>query len=167
MNETLTVKEEGITRRQFFGYVWLALVVVFLGETVGALLGSLWPRLKAGVFGAKINAGPVEDFPVGSVTTFVPAKLFLVRLDSGVLAMYRQCPHLGCIVPPWDESKQIFECSCHGSQFNKEGEVLGGPSPRPLDLFTTEIIDGDIVVDTNPRNILHRDHFDESQVTKA
>lgn len=46
------------------------------------------------------------------------------------------CPHLGCPVH-WLAAPKIFLCPCHGSVFNADGTVAGGPSPRRL--FTYEV----------------------------
>jgi menaquinol-cytochrome c reductase iron-sulfur subunit len=42
------------------------------------------------------------------------------------------CPHLGCR-PAWNDSATRFQCPCHGSQFNFNGEHVAGPAPRGLD----------------------------------
>lgn len=42
------------------------------------------------------------------------------------------CPHLGCR-PVWNDSATRFQCPCHGSQFNFDGEHIAGPAPRGLD----------------------------------
>lgn len=42
------------------------------------------------------------------------------------------CPHLGCR-PVWNGDASRFQCPCHGSQFNFEGEHVAGPAPRGLD----------------------------------
>jgi Rieske Fe-S protein len=49
--------------------------------------------------------------------------------------------------------------------FNTKGEVIGGPAPRPMDIFPMAIVDGQIVVDTG--NPITRDKFDPSQLTRA
>ncbi len=56
------------------------------------------------------------------------------------------CPHLGCRYN-WHPKKQQFICPCHGSVFAKDGRVLGGPAPRPLDTLPTRIKDGDLYVE--------------------
>ena len=67
--------------------------------------------------------------------------------ESGVVALYQKCPHLGCRVPEC-VSSQWFECPCHGSQFNQVGEKRGGPSPRGMDRFAMTVADGVLTVDT-------------------
>jgi menaquinol-cytochrome c reductase iron-sulfur subunit len=41
------------------------------------------------------------------------------------------CTHLGCQTH-WNEVEGLIECPCHGGQFDAEGNVIGGPPPRPL-----------------------------------
>ncbi len=68
-------------------------------------------------------------------------------LDSGILALYQKCPHLGCRVPECNSS-QWFECPCHGSKYNQVGEKRGGPAPRGMDRFAMSISNGFLTVDT-------------------
>jgi menaquinol-cytochrome c reductase iron-sulfur subunit len=56
--------------------------------------------------------------------------------DQTAVAFSPQCPHLGCIYH-WEAER--FECPCHASAFSAQGEVLGGPAPRPLDRYVTRI----------------------------
>ena len=64
---------------------------------------------------------------------------------------------------PWQEEEDLFNCPCHSSLFDKVGEVLSGPAPRPLDLFPIEIIDNQILVNTG--DPIRRESFEPSQVT--
>ena len=43
----------------------------------------------------------------------------------------RTCSHLGCLVR-WNESEESFLCPCHGAVFDKNGSVVAGPPPEPL-----------------------------------
>jgi Rieske Fe-S protein len=53
------------------------------------------------------------------------------------------CTHLQCRAS-WHEDRGIFICPCHDGLFSVDGEVLGGPPPRPLDQFQTKIENGQI-----------------------
>jgi cytochrome b6-f complex iron-sulfur subunit len=68
-------------------------------------------------------------------------------MEAGYTALYQKCVHLGCRVPECKTS-QWFECQCHGSQYNRNGEKKGGPAPRGLDRFPITASKAGISVDT-------------------
>jgi Rieske Fe-S protein len=45
------------------------------------------------------------------------------------------CSHLGCSIA-WTPADQLFECPCHGSRFNINGNVVHGPAAYPLSNLT-------------------------------
>ncbi len=161
MSEERLIEGKTISRRRFFLYAWAVSVLAVMGEAAGMFLNFIRPRMQEGVFGGKFKAGKLEEFPVGSVTYIKEGQFYISHLEGGFLALYRKCPHLGCVVP-WVESEGQFNCPCHAALFNKKGEVLAGPSPRPLDLFPLEIVEGEIVVDTSTPIL--RKQFEESQL---
>jgi cytochrome b6-f complex iron-sulfur subunit len=151
-------------RRHFFGFVWIVGLVALFAQAGYGLFRFMTPVLEAGAFGTVVKVGRVNDFEVGSVSYFRESRFYLVRLEEGFLAMYRKCPHLGCVVP-WKEDEGNFNCPCHSSLFTTVGEVISGPAPRPMDLFPVEIIADEVFVDTGI--VIQRDSFDPSQVTPA
>jgi Rieske Fe-S protein len=55
-------------------------------------------------------------------------KLALYRDDEGSLhQLSAVCPHLGCFVH-WNGVEKTWDCPCHGSRFDAEGNVLNGPA---------------------------------------
>ena len=96
----------------------------------------------------KFRAGPTENFPPESVTLNKEQKVFIVRAKEGYFsAVSAVCTHLGCITN-WKSEEGIIACPCHGSKFDKEGNVLEGPAPRPLPRFAMTLDEqGQLVVD--------------------
>lgn len=66
----------------------------------------------------------------------------VVKRDGKRLAVYRNsegkskilsavCTHLGCIIH-WNKLEKTWDCPCHGSRYNVEGDILEGPALDPL-----------------------------------
>lgn len=54
------------------------------------------------------------------------------RDDNGKLYMVDvTCTHLGCELV-WNEAEKTWDCPCHGSRFNYDGENIEGPAFNPL-----------------------------------
>ena len=157
-------KKAGVNRRQFLAIAWLGSLVVLGGQAIASLVRYIQPVATSG-FGGVVRAGKVDEFAVGSVSLIKAGRFYLYRMkDGSFLAMWQKCTHLGCSVP-YNESNKVFECPCHGSVYDLNGVVTGGPAPRPLDLFPVTIKDGDVLVDTGYP--IQRTKFEPSQATKA
>ncbi len=166
LNKKLLTGKTG--RREFFSRMWSILGLVALGELVFFTVSMLKPGRKFQkenpASSLKI-AGNVEDFAVNSVIADRINKFFLVRTsDGGFLALSITCSHLGCTVI-WDEEKKQFICPCHSSAFDKTGNVINSPAPRPLDYFPVSIRAGKVMVDTGQKT--KRRKFEKNQVTYA
>ena len=93
-------------------------------------------------------AGLPEAIAVGSVIEDAAHRVFVIRGKDGFRALSAVCTHLGCITR-FQSDKNIIACPCHGSRFSLEGDVIGGPAPRPLRwLQMTQSDRGELVVDT-------------------
>ena len=165
----------GVSRRQFLNRASVSLVSTSaLTFAAAGFVAFLWPTATGG-FGGKVALGKLDDIVSGirssggflynatakSHITLYPADALpkakgigeyqplLGGMESGLVALYQKCPHLGCRVPEC-KSSQWFECPCHGSQYNRVGEKKAGPAPRGMDHFAISVTgSGDVVVDTS------------------
>ena len=94
----------------------------------------------------RFKAMKPEDYPDGP--TFLPnLRVFLFRKGNAFRAASAVCTHLGCTV---NLSGKGFHCPCHGSVFDQNGIVIGGPAPSPLAWFELTLSrDGHLVIDTS------------------
>jgi Rieske Fe-S protein len=145
-----------MSRRDFVKVTTVA-VGSFIAAAVGlpAIDYLIDPALKSSQADAWIPVGKLETFEVGKPTlvTFNRSKVngwektvnsygvFVVRKsDTEFVAISNKCTHLGCRVN-WKEDRKEYVCPCHDAQFDISGKVLGGPPPRPLDVYKTKIED--------------------------
>lgn len=163
-----------LSRRSFLRRMLGTGVGLLSLEFLGGTVAFLWPNITEGL-GARFRVGTLPQilaaeprFATGQPFSFTPARVFLVNvpaaraLASGeerslprpaadeMIALWRKCPHLGCMVPELCDSVKRFQCRCHGSTYNILGEKLEkGPAERGMDRFAVEIEDdGTVVIDT-------------------
>ncbi|RLE17530.1 MAG: hypothetical protein DRJ50_13980 [Actinobacteria bacterium] len=134
-------------RREFLSSLWF----IGLGLVAAAGAWTSWDLLRPGEakgFGGKIRSLSPEAVNDTTVIEVPAARSYLTDVLDETRALSWKCPHLGCKVSFCDSSGE-FECPCHGSVFNRAGDLLSGPSPRGLDEHPTEVAaDGLIYIDT-------------------
>lgn len=139
-----------MNRRQALALAWKGAAGLIGAAGVWTTWDFLQPLPTAG-FGGKVRSVVPEAVPEVGAVEVRAAKSFLVRIEGELVALSEKCTHLGCRVP-FCESSNRFECPCHGSVFNRAGELLDGPSPRGLDRHPIEIgEDGLIYIDTGTK----------------
>lgn len=155
-------KLQQITRRKFFSRFLYSLATLQIGYL---FLRVLKPGRSLATQKPMYEAGQISFFEKGRVYPFSSENFFLYRLDDGgFMALSSKCTHLGCTVQ-YQAGQGGFECPCHASAFNKNGEVLSPPATRPLDYLPVKIEDQKVWVDTNTP--IRRDQFDSSQIIYA
>lgn len=144
---------EPINRRDFIkgtAAVIGGLITAAIGlPTIAYLID---PALKESAEEAWIPVGRLEDMPVGRPAPFSFTRVqvngwertatshggFVLRKSddpADLLILNSTCTHLACTVN-WSENDQVYLCPCHDASFSRDGEVIDGPPPRPLDRFT-------------------------------
>jgi glycine/D-amino acid oxidase-like deaminating enzyme/nitrite reductase/ring-hydroxylating ferredoxin subunit len=61
------------------------------------------------------------------------SKVAVFRDEDGALhECSAVCTHLGCVVQ-WNRGEKSWDCPCHGSRFDTDGNVLNGPAIKSLE----------------------------------
>lgn len=148
MSESLPLESPSLSRRQLLNFL-TGTVVATTASTV------LYPA-------AKFFAAPAEVGEDGSILAkdihgnLIPAiqilaeapgtralvaglaaePTYLTVREDGTLhpwGIVDNCTHLGCTFP-WNSNENQFQCPCHGSRYDADGNVVRGPAPLPLKL---------------------------------
>jgi glycine/D-amino acid oxidase-like deaminating enzyme/nitrite reductase/ring-hydroxylating ferredoxin subunit len=101
-------------------------------------LKTLWEFAKENVNVAAEYTAWVTPGEVGSADEVAPGCGAIIRDGLKKLAVYcddhghchkmsATCPHLGCIVE-WNTVEHTWDCPCHGSRFDRLGNVINGPA---------------------------------------
>jgi cytochrome b6-f complex iron-sulfur subunit len=94
---------------------------------------------------ARFAIGQPDEYPSGTRISLDVRRVCVVREGSKIAAISTTCTHLGCIVGVSDTG---FACPCHGSRFDQDGNVTGGPAPKPLAWYKVSLKpNGDLEVD--------------------
>jgi cytochrome b6-f complex iron-sulfur subunit len=171
--EELETEQRGrVSRRLWFRWVGWGAVLAILGQWSIGFISFFTPK-RLGAFGGIVPAGLAADFKVGDVKVIREGKFYVTRVPEGFFALYWKCPHLGCTVPWADGDPAMpgppgggdaaftdhgrFKCPCHGSIYNRYGQIIAGPAPRPMDRFPLAIDGtGKISVETGPSKVISR-----------
>ncbi len=140
-----------VERRKFLSNAWKVGAGLMAAAGVWTTWDLLQPQPAAG-FGGTVRSVPPEAVPEDSVIEVRSARAYLTRIEGEIVALSETCTHLGCRVP-WCATSGQFECPCHGSVFNRAGDYIAGPSPRGLDRYSTEVVDGIVEIDTSSADL--------------
>jgi quinol---cytochrome c reductase iron-sulfur subunit, bacillus type len=156
MSEDTKLKREG----------FLKVAILGIGGFIGFSLGI--PAVEYVVSPARtenqsqewIRVGSASKVEVGTPTLF---KIKIERTTGWIkneeelsvyvltedgrdyVVMSNICTHLGCRIR-WIAEKGQFFCPCHNGVFNKNGDVVSGPPPKPLNRYEVKIENNEIFV---------------------
>ena len=149
MNHSNPPNQNDVSRRGFVQLTlgWLAGAFAIAASTADAVR-FLVPNVLFEP-SQRFKAGKPDDFTDGSVTFMADERVFLVRKGNTFRCLSSICTHLGCTV---NRSDVGYHCPCHGSVFDEQGAVKGGPAPRGLDWFEVSLSkDKRLLVDKSQR----------------
>jgi len=150
--------EQGLfsqTRRTVLLYLWgglqalLALVLIVPG--LRYFLQPLFEKVQS----RRVQLGDFRAIPEGEPTRISYQVMqragYQVREEQEFVYVLRNgedirvfspiCTHMGCNVA-WNKNAGEFHCPCHGGKYNKQGEVIAGPPPKPLQQYPSEVEGG-------------------------
>jgi cytochrome b6-f complex iron-sulfur subunit len=137
-------QEELMTRRRVLS--WLSSFGL-LGSAVITVFSNLIFIKPRATYGKpqRLSIGKPEVYPAGTKIALDEHRICIVREANRVAAISTTCTHLGCIVAP---SETGFACPCHGSRFDQDGNVVGGPAPKQLAWYKVVLApNGELEVD--------------------
>ena len=124
-----------------------------MGLGIPAIAYSIGPAIKNNKIQNWTRLGSTSKVELGTPTLF-KAKVerqtgwivdeeqlsvyILTENGRDFIGMSKICTHLGCRVR-WFSDRQQFYCPCHNGVYDKQGNVVSGPPPRPLDRYELKI----------------------------
>jgi len=138
------MQQPDIDRRTFLSTLgWAGVALSGALAAIGNLM-YLKPAVDYGP-PTRIRVGRPEDYKEGIKEVYEDARVVVIREKAGFAAVSVKCTHLGCTVAVSDAG---YSCPCHGSQFDNDGFVTGGPAPAPLDWYQVSLAPtGELEVD--------------------
>jgi Rieske Fe-S protein len=146
--------KQEVSRREFLSTAtWAIGALLGAGFVLPAVAYIVGPALQEEETSEWIQIGATNKIELGTPTLFKAtierqtgwivnqeeiSAYVLTEDGREYIAMSNICTHLGCRVR-WIEDQDEFFCPCHNGIFNKDGEVVAGPPPRPLDRFEVKV----------------------------
>jgi cytochrome b6-f complex iron-sulfur subunit len=141
-----------MTRRNFFekfvGGLFGGTVLAFFAPA----LAYLFPNRNFGATGREFSEATGQIIFANSIAEgetrmgMLGGKpAIVVRRNGELTALSAVCTHLGCVVA-FEASANTFQCPCHGGKYDRDGQVIGGPPPLPLEQLTIQVEDDKIIL---------------------
>lgn len=154
------------TRREFCVNVCRAGSLLAIGPALGELLSGCEDPTSGGGGGGGGGSGLTviqATASMGVITLTIDSSSPLAAVGSAAIVQYNGgallvahtaqdtftalttiCTHQGCTINSF--AGQVYQCPCHGSQFNTSGQVVRGPAGSPLRLFATQFASGQLTI---------------------
>lgn len=95
-----------------------------VGKAVDGLILSRFFTPKSNLKNIKINSGSIVNYKGKYYAAYrMTEKEYIFLLPN--------CPHTYCFIQ-WNDVEKTWDCKCHGSRFDIYGNVITGPTTKPL-----------------------------------
>lgn len=147
-------EDDIINRRAFLSASVFSIAgVIMLGFGIPSIIYVVGPALQRRIKEDWIRLGSTSKIEIGVPTLFKvnvtrqtgwitneeEITVYVITDDGrNYIAISNICTHLGCRVR-WIADQIYFFCPCHNGVFDKNGEVVSGPPPRPLEQYDVKI----------------------------
>lgn len=161
VKELQETQNDEVSRRTFLTAITVAIgALISAGLGIPAVAYIVGPALQRAQDQEWISIGSTSKVELGTPTLFKATverqtgwitdqqelSVYLLTEDGrNYVAMSNICTHLGCRVR-WIDAQGQFFCPCHNAIFGKDGSVIEGPPPRPLDRFDVKVEEGTIYI---------------------
>ncbi len=154
-------EKDQLGRRNF-----LAIATGAIGAVIGVVIAIpavayvVGPALKRKTSENWVRLGPTSKVELGTPSLFKTTierqtgwilteeelSVYVLTEDGReYIALSNICTHLGCRVR-WITDQGQYFCPCHNAAFDKIGQVVSGPPPRPLDRYETKVEDDQLYI---------------------
>jgi menaquinol-cytochrome c reductase iron-sulfur subunit len=154
-------RSSNVTRRGF-----ITSVMAFAGSIMGIVVGLpiigylISPALNGRKGDSWVPVGKLDNYQLGIPTQFSFTRtkvngwektvnsysVYVLRSASDqVKVLSTVCTHLSCRVS-YNKDTDVYACPCHDARFSREGAVLSGPPPRPMDQYETKNDNGTLFI---------------------
>jgi nitrite reductase/ring-hydroxylating ferredoxin subunit len=93
--------------------------------------------------------GKASEIRPGAVTSVDVAgeRIAIANVEGKYHAFSDVYTHRGCSLAEGDLTDTVITCPCHGGQYDvTSGEVLAGPPPEPLRVYTVTVDGEDLTI---------------------
>ena len=154
-------EEQKVSRRNFMAIAtWAIGGLISAGMGIPAIAYIIGPAIRREDTQNWIRIGSTSKVELGIPTLFktkierrtgwivneeeISIYIFTEN-NRDYIAMSSICSHLGCRVR-WINDQGQFFCPCHNASFDKDGAVVSGPPPSPLDRFEVKVEENQLYI---------------------
>jgi len=95
--------------------------------------------------GNTIEANSIDMGTLGFPGLLNDQKVLVFREGEKFRVLSGICTHKRCALR-WDGDRQLIRCPCHGTRFNRNGEVVRGPAEKNLEKYNVVAKNGQLVM---------------------